>query len=658
MDTRLDINAILDGSIPLSKLAEKVGDVPYIWDGTTSETIFNELKEAIENNKVIVNDINQHILPIAIVNQTIYLYLPKSFDLFTGIEGNDVVYSVTSENIVREVGGTYIKKTSDRYATNELQSNTYRDFGILSKDTTFGFYNFTSIMSISEFAGQFSFGDTVYTVTFPDKITWVTIPESYKPNTTYQFKILNNIGSIWEIGNGEVAYKSDIPTKVSELEDDLSIVTLNDSIPIVESLVGDELIPIKQDGENKAVRADELVKGGKEVFIITPDMFEQTATVGLGPYSTLTFTVDGLNKFKEAVEANKIIGINKAVFNFIENSARPFTAEVEPGNYVFSTYVGVMEYGYVLSFELLNTITADIDRYDVSIIYKDFSYMKNMSADGSFYLDTSMFVEPAAGETAPGLELMEDYEPALSRAITTNKIIKINYNVLGYLDMIATPYAADNTSVGYFILDNIISTSDTAFQATVIIPETNYHLTIYYNNGIFTADRVDMSDIYILNPDDYSTAEDFRLLEGAIDNSRIIQLIVENTAFIGTVASKSDSSIFITFGITFPDYYVMDNPAIQYGAYSFNSDGTINKAEPKSLAFETTGDGTKFLSNDGTYKAIDLATTTTSGLMSAEDKTKLDQITSSNTSIVTQAEYDALVAAGATTSGSIYYIRG
>lgn len=84
-----------------------------------------------------------------------------------------------------------------------------------------------------------------------------------------------------------------------------------------------------------------------------------------------------------------------------------------------------------------------------------------------------------------------------------------------------------------------------------------------------------------------------------------------------------------------------------------------------------TGNGTKFLSDDGEYKGIvvptkvselenDLstATTTTPGLMSVEDKTKLDQITAVNTSIVTQAEYDALVSAGATTSGTVYYIRG
>lgn len=84
-----------------------------------------------------------------------------------------------------------------------------------------------------------------------------------------------------------------------------------------------------------------------------------------------------------------------------------------------------------------------------------------------------------------------------------------------------------------------------------------------------------------------------------------------------------------------------------------------------------TGDGTKYLSDDGNYKEIiiptkvselendlPIATTTTPGLMSAEDKAKLDQVTAVNTSIVTQAEYNALVSAGAATSGTVYYIRG
>ena len=70
-----------------------------------------------------------------------------------------------------------------------------------------------------------------------------------------------------------------VPTKISELEDDISIVTLNDSTPLVQNLAGDELIPIKQNGENKAVSAADLVKGAKELFIITPNSEGEFPTI-------------------------------------------------------------------------------------------------------------------------------------------------------------------------------------------------------------------------------------------------------------------------------------------------------------------------------------------------------------------------------------------
>lgn len=635
-----------DGSVHHIATEESVNALaPYIWNGTTSETIYYEIIDCIVSGRTIMysrTDTNDdglyHICTSsAIGSQTAYL-------TFSDTYRHGTFKMLVTEDQVLRVQGLIPFYSCDSGSNTSIEAGTYNSVNI--KNNTEIVYD-TTINGVQQrYEGEFSFGDTVYTVTFPDTVTWTTIPESYKPDTTYQFKILNNIGNIWEVGKGEVAYKSDIPTKVNDLEDGPSIVT--------------------------------SIEEAKEVFIVTSDMFEETATVGESPYITLTFTDDGLNKFKEAVEANKIIGIDKAVFNLIENSARPFTA-VGPGNYVFSTYVGVMEYGYALSFELLNTITADIDRYDVSIISKDFSCAKNMSADGSFYLDTSMFVEPAAGETAPGLELMEDYEPALYRAIDSHKIIKINYNILAYLDMIATPYAG-YTPEGYFILDNILKTSDTAFQATVIVPETNYHLTIYYNNGIFTADKVDMSDIYIL--DDYmfiETAGDtpitsIELIESykqsltrAIGNNRIIGISnlllyyltesiatsnVNTRALLPNGFSIINIDQFSDIGFIGHVYYGIDSILLRINCV--NGVITIEK-ETRLLG---SGDGTKFLADNGEYKTIDLATSTTSGLMSAEDKTKLDQITSSNTSIVTQAEYDALVAAGATTSGSIYYIRG
>ena len=57
MNTRLNIDAILDGSIPLSKLAEKVSSSePYILDTNNYKTSedYNNLKAAVESNKIII----------------------------------------------------------------------------------------------------------------------------------------------------------------------------------------------------------------------------------------------------------------------------------------------------------------------------------------------------------------------------------------------------------------------------------------------------------------------------------------------------------------------------------------------------------------------------------------------------------------------------
>lgn len=97
----------------------------------------------------------------------------------------------------------------------------------------------------------------------------------FNSNGTYN---VDNTQTILKSGFDGTKFLSDdgtykeivISTKISELEDDLSIVTLNDNTPIVESLGEDVLIPIKQNGENKAVSVANLIKGDKELFIITP----------------------------------------------------------------------------------------------------------------------------------------------------------------------------------------------------------------------------------------------------------------------------------------------------------------------------------------------------------------------------------------------------
>ena len=200
----------------------------------------------------------------------------------------------------------------------------------------------------------------------------------------------------------------------------------------------------------------------------------------------------------------------------------------------------------------------------------------------------------------------------------------MRYNVLGYLDLMATSYAA--SLGGYFILDNIITTDSNTFQATVIDPYSNYYLTIYYNDGIFTADRVDMSDIFIL--DSYmfielagdtpltsiELIESYKqILERAIESNKIIGI---SNLVLDYLVQSIDTSNVNTRGIAPTGFSIINISQSYYDTlighvyYSLKKillriacvDGVITiKKETMLLG---SGDGTKFLSNDGTYKEV------------------------------------------------------
>jgi hypothetical protein len=52
------------------------------------------------------------------------------------------------------------------------------------------------------FEGEFSFGNSVYNITFNKNIKWSTDSVlEYKPNHTYQYRILNSLGVMKEFAN-------------------------------------------------------------------------------------------------------------------------------------------------------------------------------------------------------------------------------------------------------------------------------------------------------------------------------------------------------------------------------------------------------------------------------------------------------------------------
>ena len=175
---------------------KEVGQAPYIWDGTTSETIFNELKEAIESNRRIV--FGNITIEAVIFYSYIYIYA-EYIDRF----GKHIFqYKVNSTTVTSY---NYL----DALASSGIitvYSNTYNILAGTNPgepiDSNYAVQLNSSDDMAEEYQGEFSFGDTVYTVTFPDTVKWSTDSVlEYKANHTYQFKIVNNLGVMKEFAN-------------------------------------------------------------------------------------------------------------------------------------------------------------------------------------------------------------------------------------------------------------------------------------------------------------------------------------------------------------------------------------------------------------------------------------------------------------------------
>lgn len=75
---------------------------------------------------------------------------------------------------------------------------------------------------------------------------------------------------------------------------------ITSSTPIINEVQGNELVPIQQDGENKAVSVDALIKGGKEVYVFDIEQYK---------------TPEDFNNLKAAVDAGKIIMNNNYILD-------------------------------------------------------------------------------------------------------------------------------------------------------------------------------------------------------------------------------------------------------------------------------------------------------------------------------------------------------
>lgn len=167
------------------------GSEAYIWDGNNDESTIVELKQAIlDNRRILYNNIE---CITYIMNETIVIKgnIPLIAPFFI-IDKNNNIEELESNNF-------FIKS---RYTIVSPGNYCYFD---ITQDTII--YIMTGgeseiLPNTNEFNGEFTFGDTVYNVSFSVGLKWSTDSVlEYKPNHTYQFRILNNRGVMKEFAN-------------------------------------------------------------------------------------------------------------------------------------------------------------------------------------------------------------------------------------------------------------------------------------------------------------------------------------------------------------------------------------------------------------------------------------------------------------------------
>ena len=173
------------------------GSEPYIWNGDTSETIFNELKNAIAANRTIIAKNQEGNWDVAhkiiVYGTSVELYF------FANNSNIQVYYDINKTNVNRNFINS-ITKAPIYNGDNNLSCNRYYS-GTISGNTTINLTNYDNI-PCPEHQGEFKFGDTLYTVTFPSEVKWSTDSVlDFKANHIYQFKIVNNLGVMKEFAN-------------------------------------------------------------------------------------------------------------------------------------------------------------------------------------------------------------------------------------------------------------------------------------------------------------------------------------------------------------------------------------------------------------------------------------------------------------------------
>lgn len=251
----------------------------------------------------------------------------------------------------------------------------------------------------------------------------------------------------------------------------------------------------------------------------------------------------------------------------------------------------------------------------------------------------------------------------LSTALNVGKIIILNDAFLG----INYNVSNDTITIISLLLENTdtkanieVGTFEFKKDGTYNLSSCNIPFTsegegtkFLSDDGTYKTITSGKTEVYNADVSQIGTVEFYNSLYDAYNKQQIITL---NGLLATAIFDSNDSSITLLIQQNLPG----DNGlASAVNIFKIQSDGTYS-TDVFRIEFNTNGDGTKFLNDKGEYitvksgESYDLATQTSNGLMSKEDKIKLDGLGDASGIILTQAQYDALE----TYDNVVYFIKG
>ena len=246
--------------------------------------------------------------------------------------------------------------------------------------------------------------------------------------------------------------------------------------------------------------------------------------------------------------------------------------------------------------------------------------------------------------------------------------------------------------------DNILAKSANHFKGLITTDDllNEYYTKPLVGNFAFVGETLEKAKVYRCSEygvweetEELATSFINEDLKDIVDNifnnldsyPELIEIIKNNTGGTGSSFSISVVSSLPNTGVTGVIYLIKDNESTgtnnvykeyiwinnsskyeELGSFSTKVElsdyvklSTFNSFVSK---FIFNGTGTKFLSDSGTYKTITKATQTSDGLMSKEDKEKLDGLAGAYIQIVTQETYSNMFTAGLLDENTVYHIKG